>query len=355
MRNTLSLFVPVALSLSACGSDAATSGSGKPSTPSHTTPASTPTDPTSSLPTLADGYTRFTAQTVTDIAPGDDVTHCQYVMAPFDHDMDVLDVQGAQSQYGHHGVAFAYTPPDGVELGSEVPCMMGSNEFSSAAPTAGGMPSMAALSGGAFLGAVGPIAGRPATLPAGVAFRLTKGQGIMLNLHYINTSTEPVNGDAYIDMKFVDVDPARLIAAIFLNLNGGFSVPPKAEVDSTADCVAKSDVNVIMMSNHMHEFGTHATTSVVHGDTGEVEVLRDDPTWTSDMQSNPTFTRWDVKSPFVLHAGDTIRTSCSWNNSTTGTLSFPREMCISAGFALATGDNPTAPACFNGLWLGAMP
>jgi len=26
-------------------------------------------------------------------------------------------------------------------------------------------------------------------------------------------------------------------------------------------------------------------------------------------------------------------------------------MCISAGFALASGNSPKAPACFNGNWI----
>jgi hypothetical protein len=32
-------------------------------------------------------------------------------------------------------------------------------------------------------------------------------------------------------------------------------------------------------------------------------------------------------------------------------LGFPREMCISVAFALASGDDPKAPACFNGSWV----
>jgi hypothetical protein len=344
MRNFSYLIVLSSLTLPACGSDKGT----EPTAP----PGGKTSSPTGAFtpPPLADGYTRFLAETVSGVAPGDDVTHCQYVMAPLAHDVDVVGVEGAQSKYGHHAVAFSYVPADGQEVGTEVPCMMDATEFS--AGTMGGSSAASGTLGGVFLGAVGPDKGRGATLPEGVAFRLPTGQGIMLNLHYINTGTQTVDGDAYLDVKLVDPDPNRLIAALFLNLNGGFSLPPAAHTDSTADCVANSDVQIIMMSNHMHEYGVAATTEVVHGDTGDVEVLRDDPVWTADMVNNPPFSRWDAQSPFVLHTGDTIRTSCSWNNSTADTIGFPREMCISAGFALATGDTPTAPACFNGTWFG---
>ena len=69
------------------------------------------------------------------------------------------------------------------------------------------------------------------------------------------------------------------------------------------------------------------------------------------MQFNPTFSRWTVDAPFVIHTGDTIRTTCNWDNSTAGALKFPREMCLGVGFALATGANPTAPICAGGTWI----
>jgi hypothetical protein len=350
MRKASTLIVLFTVALPACGSGDGTPVSGKQTT--STRGASTSAPPESGAftpPPTPEGYTRFEAATIADIQPGDDTTHCQYVMAPLDHDVDILDVEGAQSKFGHHAVAFSYTPTDGQEVGTEIKCMTGSNEFS-----AGTMAMAAgdALSSGGYLGGVSPAGGKVAALPDGVAYRLTKGQGVMLNIHFINTSDQPIDGHAYMDLKMVDADPNRLIAAIFLNLNASFSVPPNSQTDSSADCVAKSDVNIIMMSNHMHEWGTHATTQVIRADTGDVEMLRDDPAWTVDMVNAPTFSRWTTDSPFVLHTGDTIRTSCSWNNTTTDTLSFPREMCISAGFALASGDNPKAPACFNGAWIG---
>ena len=336
MRTLSSLSIPVVLCLTACGSgDGTQSPSGSPAGNGAFTP-----------PALEAGYTRLLAKTVTDIAPGADVTHCQYVMAPVDHDTDVLDVTGGQSTYGHHAVAFSYVPSDGQEVGAELPCMMGNNEF-----TSSGMGTNNLTGAGTFLGGAGPVAGRVAALPEGVAFRMKKGEGVVLNLHYINTSSAPVSGDAYLDLKLADANPNQLIGALFVSVNGSFSIPPDAEADSNVDCVAQSDVNVIMMSNHMHEYGIHATTQVTRGDTGAVEVLHDDPTWNADMVNNPTFSRWSVDSPFVLHTGDTMKTSCSWNNTTANTLGFPREMCISAGFALASGDTPKAPACFNGTWV----
>jgi hypothetical protein len=339
MRNLATLVVPLSLAISACGSGTdAPDKTASPGTASFTPPP------------LKEGYIRFEAMKVTDIKPGEDLTICQYVMAPVDHDMDVLHIDGTQSKFGHHAVAFSYIPGADEQVGAELPCMMGSNEFSAGVPN-GTAPAGGGTFGGTFLGAVSPAGGKVASLPEGVAFRLKKGEGVMLNVHYINTGNEPVDGESYLDLELVEPNATRPIAALFLNLNIGFKLPPNAETDSVADCVAKSDVNVIMMSNHMHEWGSHATTQVTRGDTGVVDVLRDDPTWNGDMVNNPTFATWTAEEPYVLHAGDTIRTSCSWRNTTADELSFPREMCISAGFALASGDAPKAPACFAGNWI----
>jgi hypothetical protein len=209
---------------------------------------------------------------------------------------------------------------------------------------------------GTFLGGVGgPKAPRAVTLPDGVVFRLKQGQGVMLNVHYINTGDKPVDGDAVVDLKLADADPSRLVAAMFLNLNFGFSLSPNAKVDSAIECKAGSDVQLVMFSNHMHEYGTSVSTEVVRGDTGESVMLHDDPAWTYEMQFNPSYTKWTAEDPFVLKTGDTIRTSCHWNNTESKTITFPREMCIGVGFALSTGDKPSAPACVGGTWLGTLP
>jgi len=334
---TRSLLLPLCLlSVCACGS---TGGD----------PASSTSESSFSPPAVEQGYTRITAKTVQGVKPGEDVTYCQYVMAPLDHDVDVLSVGGYQSKFGHHAVAMTYKPQDGEQPGSSFPCM--GTEFNAGGPD-GGAPNGGSLSQGTFLGGAGGEQGgkSASSLPDGVAVRLPKGYGVMLNLHYINTGDVPIDGDAVVDLQFADPDPSRKLAALFVNLNIGFQLPPMAPTTSTVDCVAKSDVSLIMMSNHMHEWGTSVSSQVIHAD-GSVEDLHDDPSWSFDMQFNPVYSRWPVEAPFVLKAGDTLRTTCNWNNTTSNPLQFPREMCLGVGFALVSADKPTAPSCAQGTWM----
>ena len=191
MRNSRVLVALACLSFPACGSGA--------NDPSSGTGAFNPGP-------AAEGYTRLTAQTIHGVKPGDDVTFCQYLMAPFDHDVDVLDVEGAQSKFGHHAVAFSLPDASSQVLGTNLQCM--GTEYT-AGTDGGGFNN---LSMGAFLGGVGgKDAGGAVKLPDGVAFRLKAGNGIMLNLHYLNTGTETVDGDAVVDIKFADADPNRKI------------------------------------------------------------------------------------------------------------------------------------------------
>jgi hypothetical protein len=335
MRPALLLVALFSASSIACGSD---SDSAAPSGPDPSTSGFNP-------PAAPEGYTRLTAKTIPAIEAGADITHCQYLMTPFDRDMDIVHVGGYQSKWGHHAVAFSQPDDGSLELGGSIPCM-GSEFNVETSPGGAGTR----VTGGTYLGGVGGEGAEAQALPEGVAFRLKAGQGILLNLHYINTGDEPIDGNAVVDIKFVEADPNRNIAALFLNINGTFNLMPRTETQSKTECVAKSEVKVLMMANHMHEYGTSATTEVVRAGTGEVEVLRHDPTWEYEMQFNPLYQTWPAENPFVLRVGDTLRTSCTWHNSTEQAIAFPREMCIAAGFALANGDNPSAPVCFQGNW-----
>src|SRR4051812_7519647 len=62
-----------------------------------------------SPPALKSGYTRMVSPTVAKLTPGTDAEWCAWIAGPSDKDRDVLDVGGAQSQTGHHGVLYATT------------------------------------------------------------------------------------------------------------------------------------------------------------------------------------------------------------------------------------------------------
>jgi hypothetical protein len=326
MKNRLAALS--SLALVACGSnpDAKTA---EPASPGVKSSASATTF---KPPAPGEGYTRIVAPTIKDIGPGSDQMYCQHVQAPFDHDVDILDLTGYQSAFGHHAVAYA--SKSDVPVGTSGACTDADN-----------------LSG-AFLGGIGGEGTGGVKLPEGVAFRLTKGSGIMLNTHFLNTGADTIDGDSVIDIKYADVDPERKTASFFVNGNMGFDVPGNGTLQATAECTAPRDLEFLMFTNHMHDHGTHALTEVVRATGGATELVHEDPTWTYDMQFNADYTRWTVAEPFTIAKGDVLRTYCNWDNTTASDLTFPREMCFGVGFFLApSGAAATSPVCLDGKWI----
>jgi hypothetical protein len=289
----------------------------------------------------ADGYTRIIAQTVTAIPPGGDITQCQYLQAPLDHDVDIVAVLGFQSRLGHHATAFEYTPKPGETVGTNFPCM--GTEFN------GDLTTLSAM--GAFVGAVG-LKGQASSssLPDGVAFRHKAGKGVMLSVHYLNTGLETGDGNAVLDLKMVPTDPARTIATMFTNVGLNINLPPSQQTTTVLDCPVQETLSFLMVSNHMHDYGIKAFTQVIHPD-GTTQDLHTDNSWSNDQQFNPVYSHFPLATPVVVHSGDTIRTSCTWDNTSSVAVAFPREMCTSAGFILSTRADGSVPMCMNGAWL----
>jgi hypothetical protein len=279
-------------------------------------------------PPARSGYTRFVAPVMENLAPGSDTMHCQYVQAPLDHDVDVLDVQGYQSIGGHHSVAYSTTM--NVPVGTSRLCNAEDN-----------------MSAG-FLGGTGGEGNGGVTLPPGVSFRLPKGSSIMLNTHFLNTTDAAIDGHSVVDFQFVATDPKRKVAALFTTGTLSFNVPPNASADAKAECTMPQDMQFILFTNHMHDNGMHAKTEVVRAD-GSVELVHEDPNWTYEMQFNADYTKWAIDKPLTIAKGEKLRTYCNWQNKSPSALGFPREMCFGVGFFLSDGSS--APVCLDGQWI----
>jgi Copper type II ascorbate-dependent monooxygenase, C-terminal domain len=275
------------------------------------------------------GYTRITSPVITGIEPGADITVCQYVQAPTDRDIDILDAQGFQSPMGHHAIAFATTAIKPV--GTSGPCGDEDNLT------------------GSFLGGIGGEGGAGVKLPEGVAFRLPKGSGIMLNVHFLNTTNKTIDGQSVVDVKFAEADPSRKIAGFFVNGTTKFKVSPNAKAQATAECPIGKEMDFIFFTNHMHDYGARAITNLVRDGALAAEVVHEDPVWTYEMQFAAIFSKWQVSAPLHLVPGDKLVTDCEWMNTTAEDVVYPREMCFGVGYFLTDGKGPS-PGCFNGMW-----
>lgn len=279
------------------------------------------------------GYQRIVAPVVADVTPGTDVMYCQYLFPPLDHDIDILDVKGYQSKTGHH--AIAYSMPAKQPIGSSVPCSSADNDLP-----------------GSFIGGIGGESGGKIVLPEGVAFRLPKGNTIMINSHFLNATHETVDGKTVLDVRFAPADPSRKIASLFTNANLTFRVPANSPAQAVAECTFPHDMELFMLSNHMHEHGSHISTELERAGQAQPELIHEDPTWTYDMQFDAVPRTWPVNDPLRIRTGDVLRTRCFWNNTSGEAYQFPREMCLS--LSLFISDGSSSPVCVDGTWVEAQ-
>jgi len=306
--------------------------------PSESAPSIPAASADSQFPLPRPGYVRIAAKTIKNIPPGGDITKCQYVMPPLDEDMDVEDVVGYQSKFGHHLIAMTYAASPGEATGTEYSCMGSDIGGAALAKT------------GQFLGAAANGKRSNVSPPEGVALRLKKGVGVQINLHFINTGDVPIDGDGVIDLKLVPPDPSKPVAGLFANNVTDLTIPPGTPTTASVDCHVESDIRFVMVGNHMHEHGVNATTEIVHQD-GSITDLHTDATWPLDAASNPEFTHYPLATPAIVHAGEVVRTSCTYQNTSAETLTFPTEMCSAIGMALTDNPEGTVPSCLGGTWV----
>lgn len=278
------------------------------------------------MPPVAAGYVRYVSHPLT-VAPGEDVMWNEWITAPQDQDMDVVDVLGRQSRGGHHALLVSTTDAEPVGFSRE---WKDTDMFNSRT-----------------VAGTGGDGKDTKTLPPGATFRIKKGAALQIQSHFANTTDKTLIGRSAFDVKLGPADPNAKVAAIFAVTTLDLMVKPNAVTTLETRCDIKQDVQLLNYANHMHEWGLSASTVLIGAD-GSTKDLKIDRTWDPLWAFHPNYTQFSVEAPAVLPAGSTVSTTCTWSNDTAEALRFPSEMCAFTGFMLGDGDI----ACLNGSWSG---
>jgi hypothetical protein len=276
-------------------------------------------------PEAAPGYTRFSPSPI-ELEPGEEGIWCQWVAGPSEVDQDVVDIMGQQSEIGHHAVLYATTVNEPV--GTTRPCSDGDQLQIR------------------FLGGIGGEGSTAIDLPPGTVFRLEKGRSLLVNTHYLNATGEVAMGESVVDVKLAEADPNSQVAAFFANVDTGIDLPPHEESSLQVSCTLAHDLRLLAWSNHMHAFGAKALTERVLLD-GSVQELRREDHWEYEWAFNPQWATWPAEAPLEMKAGETLVTTCTWQNTSAETVGFPTEMCVGAAFFLGAAD----VTCHAGAWI----
>jgi hypothetical protein len=178
--------------------------------------------------------------------------------------------------------------------------------------------------------------GQNFTLPENVGLELAGPDDyFILQMHYHNT---PHYADSF-DKSGVALcttdTPRENAAGVFTLGSVSINIPPFAsghqaigECKSWMTNLLPEPVHAIASFPHMHEYGTEFRTEVFRGaDDGPKETLVEIEDWVFDNQ------RYYEHDPaFTIYPGDSIRTTCTFDNTSSQTVTFGEktedEMCF---------------------------
>jgi hypothetical protein len=165
-------------------------------------------------------------------------------------------------------------------------------------------------------------------MPEGVGVVIEAGQQVHINLHLFNTTDGTLNGRS--GVQIIKMNQADVVheAELFLPGPLQFSIPgdiAQQPYSTSGNCTINSTQTIFALFPHMHQLGQHFKTEILHSG-GATETLYDED---YDFEQQPFL----AFTPMQLSAGDKIRTTCTWMNTTGSPVSFgqssTQEMCFS--------------------------
>ncbi|MEE2829674.1 MAG: hypothetical protein VX498_10855 [Myxococcota bacterium] len=167
-------------------------------------------------------------------------------------------------------------------------------------------------------------------LPPGIGYRLASGQRYYGDVHYVNTSPDPILVNAAFVLELMPASDTNEYVGAFNHDAPEVMVPPGSEHHVQSDCTWESDVSILTLAGHMHAQGSAYAVDWTHSDGSErvYEVTE----WQPDYQFGAPTRDWAI-GEFEVRAGDTFTSHCTWTNSTDHTLNWGEEMCTTFGVA----------------------
>ena len=150
--------------------------------------------------------------------------------------------------------------------------------------------------------------------PPGVALRIPAGTGFDINAHYVNRSSQIIQGEIYANLHTVDSSQVEHVAErLFMN-NLDINLPPQASTTLTKTFVVDEKVQIFQLFSHAHEHMTDFRVFIDGGPRdGELVYIAYDWEHPPILELNPTLT---------LEAGQGLRLQATYNNDTNSTINF---------------------------------
>ena len=263
------------------------------------------------------------------VAAGKEQYYCYRLPIPVDHDFDLTRIETRFGKGAHH---LLISTVDRAYEAAHGSCS--ANQFGF------GVEPLDALSSNLrFLsGAQTPYADDPRsdlTLEPGLAFRVKRGTTLLLQVHWLNAGTTPLDARTAINFWFADAPPTQYLEAFFF-YHTGIRLPAHATTEVAARCLFPDDADVVGMVSHMHQRGKRFTARRFEGALGDEVYLEE--SW-----QEPRMRMWHRPELLHIARGTGLEYRCTFQNDTAGVITDGEgagdEMCMLVG--LYTGGTQT--------------
>jgi hypothetical protein len=269
------------------------------------------TTPVDGLAPPPDGAGVQVAMSAT-LAPGEENTWCQYVILPNDATVDVDRFEHLYSPGSHHLLLFPTRLAAADVTGDLAPFEC---------DTRGDL----ATTGIAYAAQVpeGELA-----FPTGVGLRLPAASVLLMQVHYLNTTDEPLVADAKINLWYATTTITQEVGLLFL-YDWAIHIPAGQTASARMRCGIPQDVTLLYGMSHMHKRGVGYQADLLDAAGAPVRTL---------FQTD----RWEGIDPAVyapaiqITAGQSIDFRCDFQNDESfdviqGPSASTNEMCMFIG------------------------
>lgn len=271
--------------------------------------------------------TEYTFQTTPfDVQPGEELYRSQDFQNPFGKDIAIIESESFMTPGSHHMFAF-HDPSTSPILGTPIANANGPIQTSTGVEFHPYIHSAQTPQ-------------QLVTYPAGVARLYPGGEGLRIQMHYINTGAAVIHAQVSLRVKYVDPSQVPMLAGeVFLN-QALLTVPPGQSTQAKSYAMPL-DIKLIGAASHMHMHAVNFTSQTSDGRQ----------IYTSTQWNEPVGAAYDP--PILISKGTSIKWACSYTN-TGGTLTFgehaqTNEMCIFTGiYYPAPGGIGISTQCLNG-------
>jgi hypothetical protein len=264
------------------------------------------------------------------VPANDEVYMCQQFGNPFGKDIDLVKMVGSMSAGSHHFFVFNMTPSTGRSTTAPLaPCLDKGLEFHPF-PFLSQQPEWTVQYG------------------PGMGYPLVGQNGLMMNVHYLNTSSMPVTPK--VTITIYPAKPGTVtthVGTIFLNNQTIYvpaGTPQTKELAVSNSNVPISDENYTIFTHwsHMHQYSTDFTAS-----TGG-SVFYEEKQWSEPpLITAGTGTNQSPLLPKQMNSGATITWTCMYYNPTSQAMTFgdsavTNDMCIYLGQYFPAEGTPSS-------------